>query len=363
MANVPFASDVASLYDSFKAEDAVLSYSLLFGNNQGMNQSFVYESWEDLNTDRKYQRWLCKKNYSAAIQRAALQQATLPASEWIKKLTREDGETLRYREFDEETNLPTHDWKGDLLTRAQILTAKKDFRQQQKLFEERQWKCSSWDESQPGVHMLKKRNVLLELRSNVRKWDLERRRIALLNDNLPPKPEDATILKNAFERARKYDTDRRNAASAKKTMLAMLAAENKLDELLVTLDKKDKEKNTTSLPENEKTTTTTNDNNINNNSNNNNKPEANKENSLKQTQTHKHKYGKIDPSIPSKRFDPNPKPWLKWTSTRYEVFRTRRDKSHNIVDTNREKQYNLKRTQKPTVKSKLKTRWLPPPPI
>ena len=138
----------------------------------------------------------------------------------------------------------------------------------------------------------------------------------------------------------------------------MLAAENKLDELLVTLDKKDKEKNSTSLPENEKTTVTktNNDNNIN-------KTEANKENSLKQTQSHKHKYGKIDPSIPSKRFDPNSKPWLKWTSTRYEVFRTRRDKSHNIVDTNREKQYNLKRTQKPTVKSKLKTRWLPPPPV
>lgn len=299
-------------------------------------------------------------------QLTALALATL--IEIIRNLTLDGEETKRYREFDDETGLPTHDWKGDPLTHVEDLKAKKQFKEQQKTFEEREWKGESWDETQLGVFFLKKRNVLLELRSNVRKWDLERRKREEREEkNLKPETatEGAIILKNAFDKAKKYDSDRRNKADSRKTMLAMLAAENKLDELLVNLDNKMKEKKEELDEEEaiEKKDTTNTGEIINSTNKENVTISPNEENVSTSTNLLK-KYGKIDPTIPSKPFNPHSTTWLKHTSLKYEVLRKRRDKSHLIVDGNREKGEGMRRTEKMKgVKSKLKTRWTVPPPL
>ena len=271
-------TDLGKLYYSFSADDvrdnflqeAASSLSFLFQSdtsdisnpNPGPRYTEPpFSSIAEMTTYSKYLLWKGMIDYGGMV-RLALASSWIPSPE-------EHMRKLGYTQFDKDTGFPTHGGtEGAELSKAEMLNGKREFLKQKKLHDVvKVFKPRPWDDTQPSALCLGQRKRLLKLRmkvegvrraidsatnvsvisnpnSNARhccflvlaEWDKKRRED---EKNAPPPPPPASPSLRPFDKARKYDKDRRNKRASKITMLAMLAAENKLDALLEKMESKE----------------------------------------------------------------------------------------------------------------------------
>ena len=341
----PFLNDLGSLYDSFRAEDfqgsfiddAAASIRLLFqsdsasGDNPGPNGfQEPYSSYAAMMTHSKYKRWRDRINYGMRV-RAALSTSCAQTPEEHLKDT-------GYSNFDPETGFPTRR-NGTDLTKAEVLAAKREYSKQRKLHDAAKiFTPRFWDETQPSALRFKDRKRLLRIKRRVSNWDSERR----ANKSLQSRQEFELPVKylSSSARAMKYDRDRRKRHDSKITMLKMLAAESKLDQLLDRMGRKKKTEKT-----NEKAKIDEDEG----------KVEKKKETSERMMNKTSKIYGRIDSSIPVVPFDP-PK-WIPpLQSSFYPKLKSRQRKAMKII-----KEKNKEETTKMNgkIKARVVTRFGP----